>query len=242
MRIVKRSKLSVKLILRFTKDLVANNKFKFAKKRTSNIEYTSAVSISQEIKPGETFDNKVFNLALASGKINEYEIMPDEIFSFWKIVGNPNRGFKKGRTLLNGKIKEETGGGICQVSGIIYNVSVIAGLQILERHNHSVDIYTDETRFAPLGLDATVVYGYKDLRIRNNFNFPVKFELKVDGNRITAELLSTEKIKENALVFEPETDDTYVTVTVNNENGIVVNRSRYIKNSDNNYNVGPEIL
>jgi hypothetical protein len=52
----------------------------------------------------------------------------------------------------------------------VYHIGIIAGLDIIERYNHSVDIYTDDTRFAPLGTDATVVYGYKDLRIRNNTN------------------------------------------------------------------------
>jgi vancomycin resistance protein VanW len=229
MNISKNFKLLIKLTIRFNKDLITTSSFKFAKKRKSEISYNSVISISQEIKPSETFQNKVFNLSLASKKISEYEIMPNEIFSFWKIVGNPNNEFKKGRTLINGKIKDEIGGGICQVSGIVYYISVIAGLEILERYNHSVDIYTDETRFAPLGLDATVVYGYKDLRIKNNFSFPIKFEIKIEENNIKIELLSTEKIKENKLVFESEVDDNFITVNIKNENRILINQSKYKK-------------
>ena len=49
-------------------------------------------------------------------------------------------------------------------------------------NRHSVDIYTEQTRFAPLGSDATVAYGYKDLRFRNVLPFPIslRFELGED--------------------------------------------------------------
>jgi vancomycin resistance protein VanW len=230
MTITKKLKLQIKLIIRFYKDFISRNQFNFATKQKNEICYNSAISISQEIKPSDNFENKIFNLSLASKKISEYCIMPDEIFSFWKIIGNPNYEFKKGRTIQNGQIKEEVGGGICQVSGIVYNVSLIAGLQILERYNHSVDIYTEETRFAPLGLDATVVFGYKDLRIRNNFTFPIKFKIEVVENQIKVDLLSTQKIEEIKLFFETEFNDEYIIVKVLNENKELMNSSKYKQN------------
>jgi len=58
------------------------------------------------------------------------------------------------------------GGGLCQLSGIIYHAVLEAGLEILERHPHSLDIYTATTRYTPLGSDAAVVYGHKDLRFK----------------------------------------------------------------------------
>lgn len=188
-------------MIRYLNDLFRLNIFKFSSNKKRNIHFDFVINLTQEIKPSDTFQNKIFNLSLASKKINEHIVMPNEIFSFWKIIGNPNRKFKKGRTLINGRIKEEVGGGICQVSGIIYIMSLIANLQIFERHNHSVDIYNDETRFTPLGLDATVVYGYKDLRIRNNFIFPIKFQLEINENLIRIQLYSTQKITENNLFF-----------------------------------------
>lgn len=230
MTIDKKLKIFIKLTIRFNKDLIQGNLFNFATKRKSDIYFNSTISISQEIKPSETFENKIFNLSLASKKISEYYIMPNEIFSFWRIIGNPKYEFKKGRTLLNGQIKEEVGGGICQVSGIVYNISLIAGLQILERYNHSVDIYTEETRFAPLGLDATVVFGYKDLRFKNNYNFPIKFEIEINENKIRVDLLSTQNIKEVKLFFESEFDDEYIFVNVLDENKKLLNSSKYRKN------------
>ena len=128
--------------------------------------------------------------------------MPGKILSFWHLVGNPSKQFRKSRTIRNGAVTEEAGGGLCQASGIIYLASLLTNLQIIERHNHSIDLYTDETRFAPLGSDATVVYGYKDLRIQNNYHFPIKFELCVFDNKLRLTLLSTEKIDKNPIEFK----------------------------------------
>ena len=65
-----------------------------------------------------------------------------------------------------------------------------------------MDIYTEETRFTPLGSDATVAFGYKDLRVKNNFDFPVKFSIKIDGNKINIQLLSKEPLNALDVVFE----------------------------------------
>ena len=225
----KNLKILVKQTIRFCRDLKSGDLFRFAKMPKKEINFPFKISISQEIKPSETFENKKFNLALSAKRINEYCLMPNEIFSFWKIIGNPNPGFKKGRSLENGVIKEEIGGGICQVSGILHHVSILAGLQIVERYNHSVDIYTEETRFAPLGSDATVVYGHKDLRLKNNYNFPIKFEIKVAGNQIKIDLLSTKKIEEIPIFFESEEDENFVKVKVLSENREIINISEYKK-------------
>lgn len=229
MKQIKSLKIAIKLTIRFMKDLLQGYTFTFASKRVNEIIFNESISVTQEIKPSEYYENKVFNITHAANKINGYCIMPNEIFSFWKIIGNPNHEFKNGRTLFNGQIKEEVGGGICQVSGIVYNIALIANLQILERYNHSVDIYTEETRFAPLGLDATVVYGYKDLRFRNHYDFPIKLVFEITENKIRVDLLSTKFLKPSDLFFETKIEDNSVCVTVLNEDKRVLNTSTYHK-------------
>ena len=201
MKIWQSTKLYGRLLLRLSKDLITKDFFRFSSKARKSIPFAHHITLTQEIKPSETFDNKVFNLSVVSQKINRHVILPNEIFSFWHVVGNPNNQLRKGRTIRNGKTIEENGGGICQASGIIYLASLLAGLEIIERHNHSVDLYTDETRFAPLGSDATVVYGYKDLRIKNTYPFPVKFDIQLIDNIIKINLLSTEEITQNNIRF-----------------------------------------
>ncbi len=196
-------KLKFKIAKRQICDLEFISKNRFAKKRPQEKISNFSIATEQEIKKGTFLENKIHNLKLASKAINEVCIHPNEIFSFWKTIGNPSErnGFKKGRNIVNQKVSEEIGGGLCQLSGIIYHTALKANLPILERHNHSVDIYSEEERFTPLGADATVVYGYKDLRIKNNKPFPIKFEIEIEGNTLTCSLFSENEIGENKITF-----------------------------------------
>jgi vancomycin resistance protein VanW len=230
----KKIKLYRKVILRFLADLTSREVFRFTGKSTGSIHLNHSMYISQEIIKNETFESKVFNFNLASEKINEHIIMPNEIFSFWHIIGNPEKQFQKGRTIQNGKIIEEVGGGLCQVSGIIYHMSLIGGLKVIERYNHSVDIYTEASRFCPLGTDATIVYGYKDLRIQNSYDFPMKFRLEVMNGILKISLLSAEKLEENKLAFTIEVGENAKKVQVFNSSNELISTS--------NYKIIPELI
>ena len=80
-------------------------------------------------------------------------------------------------------------------------MSLHANLEILERHNHSADIYTEETRFTPLGSDATVAYGYKDLKIRNTLDGPIRFNFSLNENSIAIHLMHDRLIQSNNVEF-----------------------------------------
>lgn len=229
MKIWKKIKLLRKIVLRFSNDIISGQFLKFAKKRNENLRFDHNISMNQEIKKNETYESKMYNFSLAADKVNEVVIYPNEIFSFWKVIGNPNYQFQKGRTIQNGEIVEDVGGGLCQVSGIIYYVSLVAGLEILERFNHSTDIYNDETRFCPLGTDATIVYGYKDLRLRNKFSFPIRFKIEIADQLISIKLLSVEPINENELFFEVNELKENTTVIIRNKFDEKVNISNYKK-------------
>ncbi|MCC6703126.1 MAG: VanW family protein [Fluviicola sp.] len=220
-------KRSIKLTLSWLKD--QTSRVQFASKKKNAFELPFSISISQEIKPSETFENKVFNLSLATQAINQTIIQPNEVFSFWRIVGNPSKDYKKSRSIQNGKVSEDIGGGLCQVSGIIYHASILADLEIIERYNHSLDLYTEETRFTPLGLDATVVYGHKDLRVKNKHPFPIYFDLIVDGNILSVQVKSEKALSPKQLFFETQTAATHTIVHVKDANGKLINTSNYLK-------------
>lgn len=222
-------KLIAQLTKRFIKDVISGDRFQFAKKHDKRIDFEYFISLNQKINNSDTLENKLYNFAIANQKINQYIIQSNEIFSFWHIVGNPNFQFKSGRTIKENKITSSIGGGLCQISGLIYYISLKAGLIILERHNHSVDIYRDETRFCPLGTDATLVYGYKDLRILNPYSFPIKFEMTVSNNHIEVKLLSTSKIKEKNLDFKTQKEKENIIVTVMCESKEIISQSNYLQ-------------
>lgn len=221
-------KIFVKILIINLVDIITGNVSKFAGYDKREIQFDYYIELMQEIKHNEMFENKVFNLSVASKEINKYVVLPGEIFSFWRIIGSPEKKFKKSRSIINGIVINEIGGGLCQVSGIIYHISILAGLKIISRHNHSVDIYNDNTRFTPLGTDATVVFGYKDLRIENNFNFPIKFEIEVANNNIIIKLLSASPIEKKNLNFNKRRLSAMQTlVSVSYDSGEKVNNSIY---------------
>ena len=205
----------LKLKFRLIKRNLSDRKIKFAIETNKKTSFQNIISTTQEIKKGAFFENKVHNIKTASVKISSVIIYPNQVFSFWKIIGNPSKknGFKKGRNIIKNKISEEIGGGLCQLSSIIYITALKANLEITERHNHSVDIYKEEERFTPFGSDATVVYGYKDLRIKNDFKFPIQFHFSYIENQITCNLESLEKIEEMKLDFIRKYKDDIIEVS-----------------------------
>ena len=113
-------------------------------------------------------DERAENLRLAAEAINGYVIEPGATFSFNEVVGDTTaeRGYKEAPVLYSSGLGSSDGGGICQVSTALYIAAVKADLEIVERHPHSVP-----SDYAPIGLDATIVYGSRDLRIKNNTDF-----------------------------------------------------------------------
>jgi vancomycin resistance protein VanW len=200
----------------------------FSKESELKVDFNFSISTVQEMKKGVFFENKVHNISKGYKKVENIIIKPNEIFSFWKIVGKPNskNNFRTGRNIIQGKISEEIGGGLCQLSSIIYVTALKTNLEIVERFNHSVDIYKEEERFTPLGADATIVFGYKDLRIKNNYLFPVKFSFEIIENQIFCKLLSKEKIDEFDLDFIRNYSENEINVSTT-KNGVYFCESVY---------------
>jgi vancomycin resistance protein VanW len=222
----------VKLQLRFINDLKSGNRQAFALKnnRITNLQdFQPQIRLTQPILPSSTKANKIHNLQIATQKLEKLVLQPDSIFSFWHFIGNPSEknGYKKGRNILNGQLSEAVGGGLCQLSGIIHHLLLLAGFPILERHAHTVDLYTESERFTPLGADATVVYGYKDLRFRQHFTFPVFFHFEIKNDLILCELWATQNIDYQTIEFKKTMNDAHILVeTICN--GKVIEISKYL--------------
>jgi vancomycin resistance protein VanW len=131
-------------------------------------------------------ENKVTNLKIAVQKINLVTVKPGETFSYWRLIGKPTRrkGYKKGMVLKSGTVTSATGGGLCQLSNLIYWLTIHTPLTVIERHRHGYDVFPDSNRTQPFGSGATCFYNYGDLIIENNT--PQKFQLEI---KITNEFL-----------------------------------------------------
>lgn len=113
--------------------------------------------------------NKAVNLGKAIPRLNRVVIFPGQRFSFWRLVGRPtkSRGFLPGMVLSNGRVIPGIGGGLCQLSNLIYWMSLHTPLQTVERWRHNYDVFPDSDRTQPFGSGATVVYNYIDLQLIN---------------------------------------------------------------------------
>jgi vancomycin resistance protein VanW len=193
----------IRLLLRFGTDCWRGDIGRFARRARAGGHWQAQVQVVQALKAAEYSENKRHNLALAISAIEPVVIGPGQIFSFWQLVGPPDGdcGYREGRAIVNGQLQPVVGGGLCQLSGMIYLLALQAGLPIGERHAHSQDIYTDATRFTPLGSDATVVYGYKDLRFVNNLAVPLRLQFALEADQIGAALMAGEPIATYPLEF-----------------------------------------
>jgi vancomycin resistance protein VanW len=146
------------------------------------------VEIAQDIKKSAFFEGKLTNIALGAKRLDRVVVAPGEVLSFWKLVGRPSAaaGFEIGRSIRHGLAGADLGGGLCQLSGIVDEAGLRAGLNAVERHPHSRDLCAEQDRFTPLGLDATLVWPYKDLRLANPLPVPVQFRFAVRGSSVVA--------------------------------------------------------
>lgn len=115
-------------------------------------------------------ENTLYNIKKAAKEVNGIIINPGETISFNEIVGPAEKddGYKESTIISNGQFINGYGGGVCQVSTTLYNAALLANLQILERYNHS--IYDKPTNYVPIGQDAAVFFGFKDLKVKNSLD------------------------------------------------------------------------
>lgn len=203
-------KLLYQLLRRYCREHLFS-KLPFALKHQALWQADQQISTQQSIKINHYFENKTHNIDLAIEALNGLVIEPNQIFSFWHLVTAPtlNNGYKTGRNLVNRKISEDLGGGICQISCLLYINALKAGLTIIERHSHSIDIYQEHERFTPLGSDATVVYGYKDLQFQNCLDQALQIQIFRQHDQLVATLVAQQHLKEYALKFIVEDSKTH---------------------------------
>ncbi|NLD58461.1 MAG: hypothetical protein GX647_02215 [Clostridiales bacterium] len=122
---------------------------------------------------------RLHNIKTAMATINGTRLDPGEMFSFNEVVGprTKDAGYRKAKAYYGMQDIMEYGGGICQVSSTLHAAALGAKLQIDERHEHGRRVWYIKT-----GLDATVDWGYKDLKFTNNRDEPIYIGCVVDDN------------------------------------------------------------
>jgi hypothetical protein len=128
---------------------------------------------------------RLHNIRSTAETIQDQLLGPGDIFDYGKVIQQTEEkfGFQEAPVIVDGKIVPGIGGGICQVSTTLYNAVLRAGLEIVERRNHSLPI-----SYAPLGQDATFAQGYINFKFRNNTGHYVLIHTEIDDGQITVKL------------------------------------------------------
>lgn len=151
--------------------------------------------------------NKITNLKLASEKLDKIIINPGEVFSYWRLIGNPTykKGYLEGLVLSSdGSFKSGVGGGLCQLSNLIYWTALHSHLTVIERYRHSHDVFPDVNRTQPFGTGATCSYNYLDLQIENKTKDKYQLLIYLTDDSLVGELRSEKKDKYRYDVYEKE--------------------------------------
>ncbi len=128
------------------------------------------------------------NIEIVAEHIDGSILAPGDEFSFNETAGpyNSARGFQPAPVYTPDGVEEGTGGGVCQNSSTLYMAALLAGLEMTERHPHSYTV-----GYLPLGKDASVSYGFADLKIKNSLENHVYIQMEAGGGNLEVTIFGT---------------------------------------------------
>ncbi len=153
--------------------------------------------------------NRRSNLNLCASKLDGHIIYPGETFSYNETIGRRTEeaGFLPAPAYVDGDVKDEIGGGACQISSTLYASTLFAFRETLDRSCHVFPV-----NYMQAGTDATVTIPEAgksiDFKFRNNKSFPVMIKtfFNNEESTINIEIWGT---LEQADYMPVEFDNTY---------------------------------
>lgn len=133
--------------------------------------------------------NRNNNLRLACASLDGMILRPGEEFSYNEALGKRTveAGYKGAPAYNGGKTVDELGGGICQVSSTLYYCALLSDLEITVRQNHSYI-----SSYIPKGMDATVSWGGPEFKFRNNTDYPIRIDAKVEDGYVKIQIMGVD--------------------------------------------------
>ena len=151
--------------------------------------------------------SRVPNIQRAAELLNGAVIGPGTELSFNRTVGPRvlERGFKKAPVIVADVTEDGIGGGVCQVASTLHAAARYGGLDVVNRRSHS-----RPSGYAPLGLDATVIDGEVDLKLRNPYKTPlIVHAFLPTRTTLRVELLGRGPVKHVSHGFNVEKKETF---------------------------------
>lgn len=131
---------------------------------------------------------RAHNIEITAEVLHDWHLAPGEVFDYDKLINETEskHTYQEAPVILNGKFVPGIGGGICQVSSTLYNAALRAGLEIVERRNHSLPV-----AYLPLGQDATYAGGAINFRFKNTTGKHLIIRTEAKDRELTVKLFGT---------------------------------------------------
>jgi vancomycin resistance protein YoaR len=177
---------------------------------------------------------RVSNIRLAARTLNNTYVAPGATFSLNAVLGRrtPEKGYVKGGVISEGRLSENYGGGISQVSTTLFNAAFFAGVKFEQYQAHGFYI----SRY-PEGREATISFPYPDNRWVNNTDGGIVIRANSSGGQVTVafygtkkwDIAATKSPRRNVLAPKKITDPSPDCITQNPTPGFDVTVKRIFK-------------
>jgi vancomycin resistance protein YoaR len=172
--------------------------------KVNNLGIQELIGVGTSMFDG-SIPNRIYNITLASTRLNGILIKPGETFSFDNALGDVSAftGYKQAYVIQNGRTVLGDGGGVCQVSTTFFRAALNAGLPIIERNPHAYRVGYYEQDQGP-GFDAAIFSPTVDFKFKNDTTRYLLVQTIVDPGtqRLTFELFGT-KDNRQVLISQP---------------------------------------
>ncbi len=132
---------------------------------------------------------RINNITLAAEAMNGTILLPGEEFNYNQCLGErtSEKGYQGAGAYSGGKHVTSIGGGICQGSSTLYYCTLKANLEITARTAHYFTV-----SYLPIGMDATVSWGWPDFNFVNSRDWPIRIDAWVSGNELHVQIWGTD--------------------------------------------------
>lgn len=165
-----------------------------AKVKTSDVESVNTKLAEYATSFEKSNNQRSHNVEKSAKVTSDILLMPGQVFSYNSYTGKTNskNGYQEAPVIINGKLEQSAGGGVCQTSSTIFNTALLSGMDIVSVTNHSSSL-----TYVPLGRDATVNDEGLDFKFKNTFDHPVYIKNTVQNKQLTCTIYGNSGDKKN---------------------------------------------
>ena len=165
-----------------------------AKVKTSDVESVNTKLAEYTTSFEKSNNQRSHNVEKSAKVTSDILLMPGQVFSYNSYTGKTNskNGYQEAPVIINGKLEQSAGGGVCQTSSTIFNTALLSGMDIVSVTNHSSSL-----TYVPLGRDATVNDEGLDFKFKNTFDHPVYIKNTVQNKQLTCTIYGNTGDKKN---------------------------------------------